>query len=216
MRMDFIHHFQQEIHHYVTFKNIENLLSGYRELGPLLGILLPMLEAFFPFLPLIVFVLANAAAYGFFLGFLFSWVGTCIGSLIVYLFVRWIARHRLQNLLHRNRKVQSTLEWVDQHGFAVVFFVLAIPFTPSSLINVVAGLSNINTRSFLLAVLLGKMVMIGIVTFIGTDWQNIITDPTRIIPLLVAIALFWLIGKWIEKRMHRTSLPDADKKRAGE
>lgn len=201
--MDFFQQIQHDFNTYVTFDNIENLLQGYRGLGPFLGILLPMLEAFLPFLPLIVFVLANAAAYGFFLGFLLSWAGTCIGSFIVFLFVRWIANKRLKRFLQKSKKIQAMLTWVDRHGFGPVFIVLSIPFTPSSLINVVSGLSNISPRSFFLAVMLGKMVMIGIVTFVGTDWKNIAADPKRIIPIVIGIVVLWLVGRMIEKKINK-------------
>ena len=94
------------------------------------------------------------------------------------------------------------LTWIDRHGFGPLFVVFSIPFTPSSLINVVSALSNMSIRSFFLAVLLGKMVMISIVTFIGTDWRNIASDPKRIIPILVGILIFWIIGKAIEKKIN--------------
>ena len=102
--MDFIQQIQHDFSAYITFANIEHVLQGYRGLGPLLGVLLPMLEAFLPFLPLIVFVLANAAAYGFFVGFLLSWVGTCAGSFCVFLFIRWIANKRLKGYLQKSKK----------------------------------------------------------------------------------------------------------------
>jgi len=197
---------QQFFSTYANFDNIENLLEGYRGFGPFLGIFLPALEAVFPFLPLIVFVLANAAAYGFVLGFLFSWIGTCLGSFIVFLFVRWIVNKRFKLSLKKSKKIQSMMQWMDHHGFGLVFFILSIPFTPSSLINVVAGLSNISPRSFFLAVMLGKMVMIGIITLIGTDWQNIVSDPKRILPILIGIAIFWLIGRFIEKKLNKNEV----------
>ena len=55
-----------------SVENIENLAAQYRALGPVLGILLPFLESFLPFLPLAVFVVANASAFGLWLGFLLS------------------------------------------------------------------------------------------------------------------------------------------------
>jgi len=201
--MGLLQDIEQFFHTYVTFASIEKLLEGYRGFGPFLGILLPGLEAFLPFLPLIVFVLANAAAYGFALGFLLSWVGTCLGSFIVFIVVRRIATKRLKQSLQRSQKIQSMLQWIERHGFGLVFFVLSIPFTPSSLINVVAGLSNLSLRSFALAVMLGKMVMIGIITFIGTDWKNIVSDPSRIIPVIVGLVVFWGVGKWIEKTLNK-------------
>ena len=54
-----------------------NLTQDYRALGPIIGILLPFLEAFLPFLPLIVFIVANVTAYGLLFGFLLSWARFC-------------------------------------------------------------------------------------------------------------------------------------------
>ncbi len=55
------------------------LLRSYESLGPIPGFLLPFLEAFLPFLPLVVFVMTNAAAYGLLEGFLLSWSGASMG-----------------------------------------------------------------------------------------------------------------------------------------
>ncbi|TCP29816.1 putative membrane protein YdjX (TVP38/TMEM64 family) [Scopulibacillus darangshiensis] len=200
--MDFFESLQHFYHTYVTLKNIEDILHHYRGMGMFLGILLPLLEAFIPILPLILFVVANAAAYGFILGFLLSWIGTCSGSFIVFIFCRKVVQRPLRRWIDKKKKLRSMLMWVERGGFGPVFLVLSIPFTPSSVINVVCGLSNMNARLFYLAVLLGKMVMIGIVTFIGTDWQTLIAKPTRMIIVLVFIVALWIIGKVVEKRMN--------------
>lgn len=172
-------------------------------MGVFLGILLPMLEAFFPILPLIVFVLANAAAYGFFGGFLLSWVGTCLGSIVVFTFCRVVIRKPVRRWIDKRKKMKSMLEWVERGGFGPVFIVLSIPFTPSSLINVLCGLSNMNIRMFYLAVLLGKMVMIAIVTLIGTDWKAIVSHPAKLILVIALIIILWIAGKLVEKSMNQ-------------
>jgi uncharacterized membrane protein YdjX (TVP38/TMEM64 family) len=48
-----------------TLENVMRLIEEYRSLGPLPGIMLPLIEAFLPFLPLFLFVMANANAFGF-------------------------------------------------------------------------------------------------------------------------------------------------------
>ena len=54
---------------WATLEHIMELIKQYRSFGPLPGILLPMIEAFFPFLPLFLFVMANANAFGLWLWF---------------------------------------------------------------------------------------------------------------------------------------------------
>lgn len=73
---------------YFTEQNIELFLERFRSLGPLPGILLTFLKSFVPPLPTIVIVGANAAIYGMWLGFLYSWIGLVSGSLLTFLLIR--------------------------------------------------------------------------------------------------------------------------------
>lgn len=52
-----------------TLEHIMNLIREYRALGPIPGIMLIVIEAFLPFLPLFLFVMANASALDFGLDF---------------------------------------------------------------------------------------------------------------------------------------------------
>jgi len=69
---------------------IIELSQQYKALGPFIGLLFPFIEAFLPFLPLFVFVFANASAYGLFYGFIISWAGTTAGSYAVFLLIRFM------------------------------------------------------------------------------------------------------------------------------
>lgn len=84
----------EELKQWFTIKHMLDMLAEYRSFGVIPGIVLPMAEAFLPFLPLFVFVMANAAAFGLWKGFLISWIGTSVGSLLVFLLVRKIGRQR--------------------------------------------------------------------------------------------------------------------------
>ncbi|HET7627779.1 MAG TPA: TVP38/TMEM64 family protein [Bacillales bacterium] len=189
------------IESYFTIDHIRHILQDYKSFGPLLGILLPLLEAFVPILPLMLFVAANAAVYGFLLGSLISWAGTCFGAVLVFFIFRSLARGRLKYWLHRRKKIRRTLRWVEEHGFGPLFLVLCIPFTPSSLVNVAAGLSDISFKSFLMSVLLGKMVLIFMVSSVGYDWMNILDQPFKLSAIAGVVVVLWLAGKRMEKRM---------------
>src|SRR5699024_4831298 len=115
----------------------------YESLGPLPGILFPFIESFLPFLPLIAFVLVNGAAYGPFEGFLWSWIGTRFGSIVVFLVIRKLGEKRILRAIRRNKQVYKVTNWLERHGFGPLFLLMCFPFSPSSVINVVSGLSNI-------------------------------------------------------------------------
>ncbi|WP_249870148.1 TVP38/TMEM64 family protein [Oceanobacillus saliphilus] len=182
---------------------IQQLLNKYEGLGPLPGILLPFIEAFLPFLPLIVFVLANAAAYGLLEGFLFSWIGASSGAIVVFLVIRKLGNTKMLKKVQGNKQVKRITVWVERHGFGPLFLLLCFPFSPSAIINVVAGLSRVNTYQFILAVLLGKTVMIFSIAYIGSSIMEFAKSPLKTILVGVGIVLFWMLGKFLEKRLQK-------------
>jgi uncharacterized membrane protein YdjX (TVP38/TMEM64 family) len=191
-----------------TIENIMGLIQEYRALGPLPGILLPMLEAFLPFLPLFLFVMANASAFGLWFGFLFSWIGACTGALLVFLIFRKFGQKRILAFLQRHSKIRKLMTWIEDHGFGPIFLLLCFPFTPSAIVNIVAGLSKINIYQYMLAVLTGKIVMIFTISFIGYDIRSLITQPLRTAIVLVVIFILWYVGKRIEVRLNISGKKD--------
>src|SRR5699024_9160466 len=103
--------------------------------------------------------------------------------------------------LKNNQHVRQVTAWVERHGFGPLFILLCFPFTPSSIINVVAGLSKVSIRSFSLAVAFGKSVMIFSIAYVGENILSFAQNPKRTMIVTISMILFWLIGKYIEKRL---------------
>lgn len=181
---------------------IIELSQHYKTLGPLIGILLPFIESFLPFLPLVVFIIANAGAYGLWLGFILSWVGTVAGSYVVFLIIRKYGRNRILRFLTKKRRVQQLIQWVERNGFGPLFLLICFPFTPSALVNLVAGLSNMKKSYYLIILMAGKLVMIFIISFIGYDLKALLTQPLRTAIVVLIIFLLWVIGKAFENRLN--------------
>ncbi|AXI08743.1 TVP38/TMEM64 family protein [Oceanobacillus zhaokaii] len=193
---------------------IQQLLSQYEGLGPLPGILLPFIESFLPFLPLMVFVLGNAAAYGLLEGFLLSWLGTSIGSIVVFLVLRKLGHTKLLSKVRENKQVTRITSWVERRGFGPLFLLLCFPFSPSAVINVVAGLSRVSIQQFVLAVFMGKAVMVFSIAYVGSSFMEFAQNPMKTIIVIICVVLFWMLGKYLEKRLQRKandkSYPDLD------
>lgn len=178
------------------------LFHEFRSFGPLFAIGLPALEAFFPFLPLIVLIIVNANSFGLWLGFLLTWIGACLGSILVFLIVRKLGQKRILHFLNKHKTVKKLVIWMENKGFSPLFLLLCFPFTPSAAVNVVAGLSKISIWQYSLAVIAGKFVMIFIVSFIGYDLSTLINEPLRLIIAIFVIFLLWFVGKNLEKRLN--------------
>ncbi len=177
------------------------LLKSYESLGPIPGFLLPFIEAFLPFLPVIVFVMTNAAAYGLLEGFILSWTGASSGAIAVFMLVRHFKHIRLFQWISRNKQVKKVTNWLERHGFGPLFLLLCFPFSPSAVINLVAAISGVGFYQFVLAVLLGKGVMILTLSFIGDSIVSFAQNPVKTIVLAIGIFILWVAGKYIEKRL---------------
>jgi len=184
----------------LDLEHIERTLRSYKQFGPLPGLLMPVAEALLPALPLIVIVAANANIYGLWYGFLLSWLGATTGASIVF----WIARKLGGRVGRWFRKripqTQKFFDWIENKGFTPLFLLACFPFTPSALINVVAGLSSLRFRTFLIATLLGKSVMIFSISIVSADISNLSRQPWRIIVLVTVLLVMWLGGKRLESR----------------
>lgn len=189
------------IREWMTLEHISELVQQYRALGPLPGIILPLLEAFLPFLPLFVFVTANATAFGLWWGFFFSWIGAVVGAFLVFTIVRRFGQGRFFLFLQEHKQVQRLMEWVENHGFSPLFLILCFPFTPSAVVNIVAGLSKVSVWQYAIAVIGGKMVMIFTISFVGYDIPALIHQPVRTVIVLIVIFILWYVGKKIEHRL---------------
>ncbi|WP_060209290.1 TVP38/TMEM64 family protein [Sporosarcina koreensis] len=182
---------------------ITELAERYKALGPFIGLLLPFIESFLPFLPLFAFVIANTVAYGIWYGFILSWAGTVVGSYAVFLIIRKYGRNRFLRFLTKHERVQRLIGWVERNGFGPLFLFICFPFTPSALVNLVAGLSNMKKKNYLFILMAGKLVMIFTMSFIGYDLKALLTQPLRTGIVVGIIVLLWAVGKWLEKRLDR-------------
>ncbi len=184
---------------WLSIASFQEIAGEHRIIGTFIALLLPMIEAFLPFLPLAAFVVANATAYGLWLGFLLSWGGAVIGSYCVFLIIRKYGHNRFFGFITNRPSIQKLIRWVEMQGFTPLFILLCFPFTPSSVVNVVAGLSNLKKKSYLLTIMSAKFVMILVISWIGSDLQSLITKPWKTVLIIFAILIMWLGGKWVEK-----------------
>ncbi|MGG1696974.1 TVP38/TMEM64 family protein [Bacillus zhangzhouensis] len=185
-----------------THENITSFFESYKAFGPIVAILLPLIEAFLPFLPLIVFAVANANAFGLWEGFLLTWIGASAGSILVFVLIRKFGQMRMLNFISRHPSIKKLMLWVEKRGFGPLFILLCFPFTPSAAVNVVAGLSRISIWQFSLAALSGKCVMLLIISFIGYDLSALVKNPLRSVFAVLVIALLWYVGKRVENRLN--------------
>ncbi|SDT01116.1 Uncharacterized membrane protein YdjX, TVP38/TMEM64 family, SNARE-associated domain [Paenibacillaceae bacterium GAS479] len=195
--MNTLHEWMREIKS-MDLQQLEQMLQKFSHYGPLPGILLPFSEAFLPFLPLVLFIAANANIYGLGFGFLFSWIGVCAGSLCMFGLARTFGSGLGMWLERRFPRAGKFFDWLERRGFTPVFLLSCFPFSPSVLVNLASGLSSLPFRTFLMAILLGKAVMIFMISLLSFNIGEL--APWRIALAAIVVVLMWLGGKKLETR----------------
>lgn len=177
----------------------ESVFHSFRILGPLAPILLAATESLIPALPLIAIVTLNVAAHGIILGFLYSWVGACIGSTLVFLFFRKIAKKLFLKLVKRYNKVRKARDWVNGVNPKALFLIAIVPFTPSSFLNFAFGISDFDEKKYLCIMVTAKAIMILLLSLFGQSLVQALENPVFIIIALVLAMVLYIISKKVSK-----------------
>ncbi|MFC0333863.1 TVP38/TMEM64 family protein [Paenibacillus sepulcri] len=194
----------------LTEDNLQDLMERYRSFGPLPGILLTFLKSFIPPLPTLVIVGVNAAVYGLWLGFFYSWLGLMLGCTATFLIVRRIARHPYMQRFADKPKVKRSMEWARRNAFSYVMLLSLFPVGPFVVINIAAALAGMRLRSFAAALAIGKAIMVFAVSYIGYDLSRYAEHPVQVLYVVVFLAASILVSKKIEAFFARNAAKQTD------
>ncbi len=136
-----------DILQYVIGNSTEFIAEG----GMIVGFLLVFIECFVPALPLSFFVALNVNAFGFLIGVIISWIATCLGSYICYRLFYFLGNKFTQKFLNRKtiKKIKNAIDKFQKIRFTELVLILTLPFTPSFLINILAGLTKMTREKFI-------------------------------------------------------------------
>lgn len=167
--------------------------------GPLLGCLFIILESIIPPLPLFVFITINFVAFGGVIGFIISWLCTCIGCVLSY----WLVKKMFGNWVVKKIKdvelLSKCMNYVENLSLTQVIVILSIPFTPAFMVNIAAGLCNMNFKKFLISILVGKIFLVYFWGVVGTGLLESLHNPSSIITVIVMVVIAYLISIIIKK-----------------
>ncbi len=169
--------------------------------GPVLSCLLILIESIFPVLPLGVFITINFLAYGHLVGFIISWIFTVLGCLISF----YIFRRGVSGWFSRLTKDKDTLNNLmlkfNNITLPELTVIIAIPFTPAFLVNIAAGLSNMDFKKFFTSILIGKLGLVYFWGYIGTSVVESFQNPMVLIKIAVILIITYIISVVLKKAL---------------
>lgn len=115
-------------------------------------------------------------------GFLFNWpLGSCYSliamlasSICIFTASQKMFGIYLQEKYHNELKKFNIL--IENYGFYYLFFIRLFPFVPFFIVNVCAGLININHKIFLITTLIGCIPCVVICSYLGSQCASLIVN----------------------------------------
>lgn len=170
--------------------------------GVLFGFFIVYIECLIPVLPLSVFIALNVNAFGFFIGVLISWISTCLGCVSCYYLYVFLGDKLTKKFMTKKtyNKIKDKIDKFRDIKFSQLVLVITVPFTPSFLINLLAGLSKMDKEKFFLGLLVGKIFTIIFWGYIGKTLIESLTDVKALIYIGVTLVVAYIISKIVTKK----------------
>jgi uncharacterized membrane protein YdjX (TVP38/TMEM64 family) len=199
--------FNRELFNLILAGDIEAIrstLAGKLPYAYLFMLFIMIAQNSFTVVPLLLVITVNITLFGVVNGFLWSWITSLVGGAIVFLCVRYIFQDWLLGRFH-----SSALAKVEEKGFIYVLQGRVIPFVPTSLINILAGISSIRFRSFFFATTIGNFFYFFVLTLIpaGLLSANFNEYEMGMFLFLVVTILFALKKIYDKKKKKNTEQP---------
>ena len=180
------------------FGNLEAIAASMEQAGvwgPIVLFILFVLQVFLAFIPGQALMIACGYLYGFWGGFVISWLSLVVGGEIAYLLARKYGRPFAEKWI-----APSVLErWNSAAaGQGIAFFALSLvmPLVPNDAMCYVAGLGTIRRIHFSIANLLGRGMACLVTSAAGAfggslSWQGWMI----LIGIFVIIGIAWHLGR---------------------
>jgi uncharacterized membrane protein YdjX (TVP38/TMEM64 family) len=147
-----------------VFKDINalrGLVGDSVILGPIIFMLLQVLQVVIPIIPGGISSAAGVLIFGPYLGFLYNYIGISIGSVIIFLLGRRYGKPFILSMIS-DKTYDKYIGWLDNQSRFEKLFALAIflPVAPDDALCLMAGLTNISLKKFTLIIIFAKPLSI--------------------------------------------------------
>ncbi|MGT2947776.1 TVP38/TMEM64 family protein [Streptococcus devriesei] len=139
---------------------LKDLVHRHRVIGPLIFILVQIFQIVFPVIPGGVTTVAGFLIFDTWLGFILNYIGIIIGSVMLFLLVKWFGRKFILLFMKKETfyKYEAKLE-SDTYEKLFIFCMLS-PVSPADIMVMITGLTNMTLKRFTTIIVIAKPLSI--------------------------------------------------------
>lgn len=158
---------------------LKHYIAGFGVMGALVFVAFQTAQVVLPVLPGGLGCLGGVLLFGPWLGFVYNYVGICIGSLLAFFLARRYGKPLLSSLFSSDALTKYE-SWTARRRFDALFAAaIFFPVAPDDLLCYLAGTTPMPARRFAAIILLGKPASIALYS-LGLDlvFRNILSALT--------------------------------------
>lgn len=140
---------------------LEHFVGGMGVLGAAAFVAFQMVQVVIPILPGGLGCVAGVILFGPWMGFVYNYVGICLGSLAAFLLARLYGRPIL-SMLFRQETICRYEGWTQRHFHRWFAAAIFFPVAPDDFLCWLAGTTRMSLRRFCAIILLGKPASIAL------------------------------------------------------
>jgi len=185
---------------YENIKNpeyIRKYLAGFGSYGFLVYILIQAIQVIIVIIPGDIVVFCAGFIYGIPLGFVLSYFGLMLGSVIVFYISRFFGYEIVSRLIaeEKIKKISKVLN--SSKGTVGLFIICCIPFIPKDIMMYVAGLTPVKASRIFFAYGLSRIPTTLIWVSVGANAyeKNILGLVITATVLLLLIIVVFILGR---------------------
>lgn len=144
-------------------QSLEAFIGKAGIFGPMIFIFIQAIQVVIPILPGFVTCIAGAVVFGPLEGFIYSYTGMCLGSMMAFYISRKYGTAFVKKLV-KPQTYDKYILWLEKGKKFDILFLLAIflPAAPDDVLCFIAGLTRMTWKKFTIIILLGKPFVIAL------------------------------------------------------
>ena len=186
----------------LTKEELQAKIASTGVFAPIVFIVASFLQVTFIPIPSSVTIIVGNYLFGFWLSFLYSYIGIILGSILAFYLGRWLGRPFVNWVVGDSKAVDEYLIKMKNKEKVILFFMFLLPLFPDDALCSLAGILPISFLTFLFMQLLTRATSIlGTLFFMSGEIirYDALGITIIVIVCILALVAFYLSYKYADK-----------------
>lgn len=145
---------------------LQTFLQQFGWFAPIIFIAFQAVQVILPICPGAIGCIGGILIFGPAEGFIYNYIGICIGSIAAFLIARRYGINYVKNMGSK-KNFNKYIGWLEKPSFERLFATaIFMPVAPDDFLCYIAGVSKMKLKKFIMIILLGKPFAIAMYCFV--------------------------------------------------